>query len=218
MSVVLQQMQSMLSSLYDLPTSIDISDYLITDRTTVARYTNDLPADHSDEQVLVKQEGDIAHVGVFIDASVLARLASNNPLDELHSANLSDYCTALEGVSHFQYLVWRAQHDCGVSLLELELQAEVDKYAAAILLYTRQRGSFPFSLHEQMFDKVQWVDGLNEQCSQRYVQANKHAARFCRRLDNRYLRCRRIRPEAWLAEIRDFYRCGQQDKLRRSMQ
>lgn len=218
MTVLLQSMQKMLASLYDLPTSIDIGDFLITDRAIVAQYADHLPADHTDEQVLVQQAGDSALIGVFIDASVLARLAHCNPMDELCIDNLSDYCTALEGVSHFQYLVWRAQHACGVSLLELELQAEVDKYTTALLLHTRQRdGCFPTDLHRQMFDQVQMADGLSDQCLERYAHANKYAARFCKRLDDRYLRCRRIKPEGWLAEIRGFYRCGQQDKLRRSM-
>ena len=67
-----------------------------------------------------------------------------DPLEALDEGNLADYCTALEGVSHFHYLVWSLARGRNVSLLELELQAEVDKYASAVALLTRQRaGRFP---------------------------------------------------------------------------
>ena len=58
----------------------------------------------------------------------------------LTEANLADYCTALEGVSHFLYSTWRLNWDAPVSLLELETQAEVDKYAATVFLVADQQG------------------------------------------------------------------------------
>ena len=54
------------------------------------------------------------------------------------TGNVADYWTALEGVSHFLYLAWNAGHDKPVSLLELEMQAEVDKYVASYWLMRRQ--------------------------------------------------------------------------------
>ena len=38
------------------------------------------------------------------------------------------FCLALEGVSHFLYLIWNASFDRSVTLLEMELQAEIDKF------------------------------------------------------------------------------------------
>ena len=65
----------------------------------------------------------------------------------LHDGNVADYWTALEGVSHFLYLAWNAGHDKPVSLLELEMQAEVDKYVASYWLMRRQfPGRFPAEL------------------------------------------------------------------------
>ena len=49
---------------------------------------------------------------------------------------------------------------------------------------------------------------------ERYEEANRRAARYCRALDERYLRRRRSRPDAWLAELRRFFRCGHQEKIR----
>src|SRR5690606_22268107 len=41
-------------------------------------------------------------------------------------------CLATEGVSHFLYVIFRARSAGQVSQLELELQGEVDKYAAGM--------------------------------------------------------------------------------------
>ena len=46
----------------------------------------------------------------------------------LDGENLADFWSALEGVSHFTYYAWNAARDKSVSLFELELQAEVDKF------------------------------------------------------------------------------------------
>ena len=60
--------------------------------------------------------------------AVLRRLEATDPFERVTDDNLQDCCTALEGVSHFHYFVWSADRRRHVSLLELELQAEVDKY------------------------------------------------------------------------------------------
>ena len=209
---MLRQMQALLAQFYDAPSVYDVDDFLTTDRQQL-----DLPTNCSDEQVVIAQSGDGAQLGVFIDAAVLARLAKNNPLNMLNGDNLSDFCTAFEGVSHFHYLTWRIERGIPVSLLELELQAEVDKYAGALLLLTQQQsGRFPSRLHESMFDRIEFVSELDDESAERYRLANRHAARFCRKLDERFLRVRRQRPEAWLAELRRFYRCGHAEKVRRT--
>jgi hypothetical protein len=55
----------------------------------------------------------------------------------------------------------------------------------------------------------------DETSRRRYQEANRHAARYCRSLDDRFLRPRRLRPDMWLAELRRFFRWGHQEKLRR---
>jgi hypothetical protein len=209
--MLLKEMQLLLARLYDAPVDFDISDFLVTDRRGVASYLED---HHTDEQVLVEETEHGVKIGVYIDERVLDRLEQVNPLQSLNEENLSDYCTALEGVSHFQYLVWNAARSRPVSLLELEVQAEVDKYAAATLLMTTQReGRFPSDLHSRLFHRIGFAPGLDTQTLQRYQEANRHAARFCRRLDEKFLRRRQARPEGWLAELRRFYRLGQREKM-----
>jgi hypothetical protein len=211
--VLLKEMQNLLARLYDAPVEQDVRDFLFTDR----RHAQALLAseDHTDEQVFVVEENGGVRIGVFIDSTVLDRLAARDPLRELSDANLADFCTVLEGVSHFHYLMWSIGRGRGVSLLELELQAEVDKYASAVALMVAQRdGYFPHALHMRLFHRIAFAPHLDSESRHRYEEANRHAARYCRALDERYLRTRRTRPEQWLGELRKFFRAGWQEKMR----
>jgi hypothetical protein len=210
---VLQRMQTLLARLYDAPVEHHIDDYLVDDRDQVAEYTG--TECNTDEQVLLIESKEEVRVGVFIDSDVLSRLERADPWAALEEGNLQDYCTALEGVSHFHYLMWNLARKRSVSLLELELQADVDKYASALTLMTQQcAGVFPGSLHQRLFDRVGYLPELSSEERRRYEDANRYAARFCRSLEERFLKRRRHRPEAWVAALRRFFRQGHQAKLR----
>lgn len=213
--LLLQQMQALLARLYDAPIEHDVGRFVFSDRPRLAAMLGLGAQDVSDEQVLVTHDDEGVRVGVFIDQSVLDRLSSRNPHEALDDANLGDYCTALEGVSHFHYLVWSLARGRAVSLLELELQAEVDKYTCALSLMVQQHnGRFPGALHGRLFNAVRFLPQADAANQRRYEEANRHAARYCRALDERYLKGRRSRPEAWMAELRRFFRCGHQEKIR----
>jgi hypothetical protein len=210
--MLLRQMQSLLAGLYDAPVDHDAEDFLVSDPK---RLRDTVGEPSSDEQVFVVERDGEVRIGLFIDQRVLDRLQRHDPLDSLDEDNLGDFCTALEGVSHFHYLIWSCARGRSVSLLELELQAEVDKYATALALLTQQRsGAFPGDLHARMFGSVSFLPQLDEVSRRRYQEANRHAARYCRSLDQRYLHPRRRQPEKWLAELRRFFRCGHQEKIR----
>ena len=216
--MILRRMQSLLAKLYDVHVEQEPDEFLISDRGELERIIGSQATDCADEQVFICEGADGVRVGLFIDASVLERLAQSDPLDSLNDRNLADFCTALEGVSHLHYLLWSLAHGRDVSLLELELQAEVDKYASALTLLTRQRdGEYPQALHARLFDRVSYLPQLEEEARKRYEAANRHAARFCREIDARFLRPRKCRPEAWLSELRRFFRCGHQQKLLAAM-
>lgn len=215
--MILQRMQTLLASLYDAPVAHEVQQFLFTDRRQLAATLGVAAFAMSDEQVVLVDEGGSVRVGLFIDQAVLDRLHARDPLESLSEVNICDFCTALEGVSHFHYLMWRLARGAEVSLLELELQAEVDKYAAAMWLLVRQgNGQFPGKLHAQLFHRVGFLPDLDATSRQRYEEANRHAARFCRKLEERFLRCRRPRPEAWVGELRRFFRHGHREKIRQA--
>jgi len=213
--VLLRELQSMLAGLYDAPAEHDVHDFLITDAAHAAALLGAVGPPATDEQLLVAEDGEGLELSLYVDCQVLERLLGRCPLRELSDANLADYCTALEGVSHFHYLVWNAARARQVSLLELELQAEVDKYASALRLLLAQRGGrFPGELFERLFDRASFLPSLEPEQRARYEEAHRYAARFCRRLEERFLRRRQARPEAMVAELRAFYRLGRHAKLR----
>jgi hypothetical protein len=212
---LLRRMQTLLAQLYDAPVLEDVQDFVLSDRQRLNEVVGEQADEARDEQVFVVEEAQGVRLGLFIDRDVLARLARRDPLEALDEDNLPDFCTALEGVSHFHYLVWSVARGRNVSLLELELQAEVDKYATAVALLTRQQcGRFPGTLHSRLFHAVSFLPQLDEISRRRYQEANRHAARFCRSLEEKFLRPRRQRPELWLAELRRFFRRGHQEKIR----
>jgi len=154
-------------------------------------------------------------VALYIDPAVLRRLEEEDPLGALTETNLADYCTALEGVSHFLYSTWRLERDAPVSLLELETQAEVDKYAATVFLIADQQGGgYPAQVHARLFDRVGFDSRLAPEQHDRYRTAHRCAANFCRRLERRFVIRGKTQVEALVRELRKFYRLGSTAKLR----
>jgi hypothetical protein len=207
-------LQSLLADLYDAPVEHDVHDFLITDPHHAAALQASQEPPSTDEQLLIAETDDGLAMSLFLHAEVLERLQRRCPLQSLDEGNLQDYCTVLEGVSHFHYVSWSTGCDRSVSLLELELQAEVDKYASALALLLAQRGGrFPGDLFRRLFEGGSLLPHLSEPERDRYTEAHRFAARFCRRLEERFLRRRQARPAAMLAELRSFYRLGRHAKL-----
>ena len=205
-------LQSALAEIYDLPATPDVRDYLMTDRACLASFGG---VRSSDEQLLVAEEGDTLSMALFIDAAVLERLSRRDPFAGLTHENLADYLTAAEGVSHFVYVAWNTGHDKPVTLLELELQAEVDKYVlGAWLLRAQGDGRFPRELHRALFERAR-VDSIA--AAGRiglYHTASEYGARFCRRVSSLLERKRHGVGRDLMAELRRFYRWGNVRKLR----
>ena len=113
----------------------------------------------------------------------------------------------MEGASHFMYLAWNAGHDKPVSLLELEMQAEVDKYVGSYWLMRRQfPDRFPAELLRLLFERTRIDSRLAAGRENLYREASRYAQMFCRRLE-RTLRGGRERSQAEvLTELRRFYR------------
>ena len=212
---LLGQMQSLLAALYDAPVAHDVHDYLITDPAHAAALQELPSAPGTDEQLLIATTDDGMELGLYLDASVLERLGRRCPLVALDESNLGDYCTALEGVSHFTYLAWNTSHDRPVSLLELELQAEVDKYVSSLwLLRTQQPARFPRELHHLLFERARVDDSLAGERVGLYHHANRYAARFCRRLERALSQKSAAVSAATVGELRRFYRWSSARKCR----
>ena len=207
--MILKQLQDLIGGIYDVSISHDVYDFLVTDRDRLpAAARSQSP---TDEELIVAQpnEGDSGEIAMslYIDPQLLARLDRADPLELLHHGNVADYWTALEGVSHFLYVAWNAGHNKPVSLLELEMQAEVDKYVVSYWLMRRQFPErFPAELLRLLFERTRIDSRLAGGREDLYREASRYAERFCRRLE-RSLRGAHDRSQAEvLAELRRFYR------------
>ena len=214
-NALLDELQLLLARLVDVPVRFPVTGFHLAQRAQCCELLGRELGPEEDEQVLLSENEAGPALTVYIDQQVLRRLDRHDPMRQLSDTNLADFCVALEGVSHFQYLVWSAEYGRQVSLLELELQAEVDKYAVAVYLLRRQGCSdLPRGLRHSLFENVGFVNGLSAEIRQRYIEANRYAARFCRHLERQYLTQQRFRPEAWLRALREFYRYPHRQKLR----
>ena len=208
----LASLQGALAEIYDLPATPDVAHFLMTDRASIGRFTE---ARASDEQLLVAQDEDELSLALFIDAQVLERLAHRDPFAALTEHNLADYLTAAEGVSHFVYIAWNAGFDKPVTLLELELQAEVDKYVlGAWLLREQGAGRFPRELHRALFERARIDPVAAGGRARLYHTASCYAGSFCRRVAAGLAHGSRGATRELLAELRRFYRWGNARKLR----
>lgn len=207
----LASLQDALAEIYDLAATPDVRQFLMTDPAWLAHVT---AARHSDEQLLLAQDGDTLNMTLFIDRAVLERLAQQDPQAALTHENLADWLTAAEGVSHFVYVAWNTGFDKPVTLLELELQAEVDKYVLGAWLLARQNaGRFPRELHRALFERAHVDAHAAADRAGMYHTASRYAARFCRRMGTLLERKRRSAMRESLAELRRFYRWGGARKL-----
>ena len=152
--MVLRGLQTLLGRLYDVEQPFDVYDFLVTDRRAVDAAANETRT--LDEELLLAETADGAGVALYLDPGILKRLEASDPHRALTEDNLADYCTALEGVSHFVYSTYGLRATLPVSLLELETQAEVDKYAVTVFLLGAQQGgdSYPAHVHARLFDRV----------------------------------------------------------------
>lgn len=212
MYATLASLQEALAEIYDLPATPDVAHFLMTDRAGIARFEG---ARNTDEQLLLAQQEDELSLALFIDAAVLDRLSHRDPFAALTEHNLADYLTAAEGVSHFVYVAWNAGYDKPVTLLELELQAEVDKYVlGAWLLREQGNGRFPRELHRALFERTHIDPVAAGSRARLYHTASAYAGRFCRRVAAGLARGTRGATRELLTELRRFYRWGNARKLR----
>ena len=201
---MLARLQKGLERMYRIETEVSVDDFVIDDR---ARRQLGVPRAPR-EQLLVSEDGGEVSLGLFVDQRALSNLAENDPAERLDDSNLGDFLLAVEGVSHFVYLTWRARHDHRVSALELELQAEVDKYVTCLLCGHIDRSA---ELRRRLFEEFSFEPDLDDEERARYLTANSNAQRYSASLERRYVVAGRIAE--MLSELRRFYRLPLDGKL-----
>ena len=208
------RVQKQLQSIYEIESGADVGEFLVTDPEVVSNLEAGQPGTRDiQEKLLVREGGEELGLALYIDPQVGERLTGADPTARLHGENLGDYLVLLEGVSHFVYLTWNAQRERPVTLLELELQAEVDKYVSCLFRLSLQDGGrVPRRLKQVLFDDVSYDEQLDGEGLERYETANRVAMKYCAGLEERFLLRRRTRE--MIDDVRRFYRLPQEAKLR----
>lgn len=212
--MLISQLQQQLQAIYDLDNMPEIGDFLITDLARVA-LDKPLPTNTPEqlEMLLIQQDQEYLNLSLYIKPEILEQLQRDNPLHCLHAANMMNLAIVTEGISHFVYLCWNALHDRKVSLFELELQGEIDKYVLMASLFAQQcQGYIPDMLHNLLFNTVTHHHSYNYAALLRYQRANYYADLYCMGLHQALLRKKNMR--AITRELRRVYRLLHENKLR----
>lgn len=135
-------------------------------------------------------------------------MALRVPLRETsRGAALCDaYLQLCEGVSHFVYLAERVRVGLPATQLELELQAEVDKFVLLAFGSDGESTTGARGLHQRLYGNVTYLHAPGTEQGERYRLANELAARLASKL------LERDATEA-RALLRRFYRAGQRGKI-----
>ena len=193
--MLLERLQTHLETIYGIRCALRAKDFLLDQQQALLLGASG----RSREELLVAGGGEGLELGLYLHPELLA------PKD------LGAFCEAAEGVSHFVYLTRSAELERRVSLLELEAQAEVDKFAICALGRWDSRRADAFEVtFEQIFDQVRYRDSLTGDELDRYREANRLARAFCARLLP-ILAARSL--ERLLAVLRYCYRLGSKAKL-----
>ena len=201
---MLDAIQEQLEAIYGIRAEYRAKDFLVD--SDAARKLGG--SGRSREELLLSEDGQ--EVALYIEPSLLARVSSTDPQGAM-SADMGDFCEVAEGVSHFLYVVHTVKQERTVSLLELEAQAEVDKFAVCTLLkWGLDVGRWAGTLVGRLFEQVQLRSNLSVAERWRYTEANRLAKSYCERL---LPIVRSGRMDRLLSELRHGYRLGAEAKL-----
>ena len=197
-------LQSQLEKLYQINRVCNIEEFVITDSQVAHLLDTSINPRSTLEKLLIHQEYDSLNLSLYLDESLLSSLHYFNPKELITSNELDAFYNVLEGVSHFVYLTFNANYRYPVSLFEMELQAEVDKFVMSMLLMGLQRHSKQFEqLYERLFVNVSYDAMLLPDELMRYQAANYYASQYCQQLHATFHSPFEF---AYLNELRRFYR------------
>lgn len=203
------RVQEHLEAIYDIRSELRAQEFLVTPE--VARALG--ASGHVPEELLVLESGDALEIALYLAPELLEALEAfrHAPGEHVVDGALESYVHVAEGVSHFLYLTHSAGLGRRVSLLELETQAEIDKFATCVLSCWKRGAGFARELIERLFERVSYRPELDAEQRSRYEHANRLSGRFCRRL-LRHVEADRM--DRFLADLRYAYRLGAEAKLR----
>lgn len=215
---LVESLQSGLQHQYDLSLPYHVEQFVCHDAMLARSLSADSdtghdPAEDADDQALqetvfICQSSDSLEFTVYLDHEVLSCASENTRTDHrgrVHAFEpdtLDTLCTVVEGVSHAVCLLWHAHHERQLRAVDMELQAEVDKYL--LLMACHPDDASRVRLHQQLFENARIIAPNNSELHARYKQASDSASVYCDWLRHSFPGSA-DQPELW-QELARFYR------------
>jgi hypothetical protein len=161
-------------------------------------------------RTLLRAEGAGLALCIYYPDRLVSCLERHDPTLCLDDANVDALAVLVEELDHFLMIAERFRRGGVMSLLELELHANVTKYLVLKLFASKLRGSAPLTqtdvawIRWHLFDKNRFIDP-DPAVRARYQDARRLAARYVTALDS-------MPPAARLTELRRFHRLSSQAK------
>lgn len=210
MSMLLTDLQRKIESRYDLSIPYCIEQFVSSDRAVADRLADEHEqvGQHrpvvDEEVVFIQQQDDSLEFTLYVDEALLASVDGSR-------SNLDGLCTIVEGASHAVCLLWHAHHDRQIRPIDLELQAEIDKYV--ILLENHSCKLERRDLHQRLFSNSTLIPEQGSVLHERYRTASKLASEYCHWLDCHLME--QGDSAALHQELARFYRLSGQAKFDR---
>ncbi len=212
----LSSIQSHLEEIYQLEDLPSVEPFVLLDAKLADNFSQ-AGANRTavlSEQLFIHSESNELLISLYLDEDLLNRVEKANPYDAIHQSNLAEYCTVLEGVSHFLYLVSHAQAGHSVRAIELELQAEVDKFIGILTLCGLQAQSIEiFGLVSWLFGQIKVDRKMEPDLKRRYCLANFYAHKYCIKLLRTHMDGSGVDRERLFKDLRYFYRLNFPQKV-----
>lgn len=223
--MILNELQGKLETQYDLIIPYEVDAFVSHDievAKTLAKATNQACQDtqHPDiEVVFIRQDEFNMEFTLYLDNSLMQAFKQTANIEDFLKSckpgekhpTLDDICTVVEGVSHVVCLLWHAHNDRQLRPVDLELQAEIDKYL--VLLGTSDTLTQHRQIHKQLFSQCQLTSTPGTALFERYRTANNLAARYCGWLSDTFFAA--LDKTGLDSELARFYRLSGQAKFDR---
>ncbi len=155
---MIESIQKRIQDIYRLPIFPKVHQYLLSP-AQFHSFSNGLDR----PQVIYLDEEADASIGVYLGKKVFKSITRNK-----HVFSIQDFCVVAEEVSHFVYLLWSKCNSKKINLLDLEIQAEIDKFLLADEIFQNDK-----MMIDKLFTHFSMRKGLSKEEVERYLTANR---------------------------------------------
>ncbi|MFN7975888.1 MAG: hypothetical protein U0166_26715 [Acidobacteriota bacterium] len=193
MPSLLEIVQNVIVKLYDLDPRLPGAERFLIGDDGRRRFYGDarivevVRSDAFPAQVLVRpSEGEELRVSIYLPDAIIGRLEEHDPTRALHEDNIDAFLCFVEEIDHFLLIASKWSRRRTVTLLELELHANVTKHFVARHFLRRQLGVLPAQaalfLAYHLFHKRDFSDA-DDAVRARYADARRLGVQYLRYLE-----------------------------------